>query len=580
MNNSSTISISHAVQDFRSARQKATLLEIVSRLTGSSTELLSYDDVRQKLRAQVSPKSELKEVPIDAIIGSVNRYQDFSRGFLPGKNIDEERWANVELANYASMGLPPIEVYQIDEVYFVNDGNHRVSVAKQLGSSNIQAYVTQVHTRVPLSPDVRPEELILKSEYTDFLEHTNLDQVRPVAEIAVTEPGQYEHLEEHIRVHRYFMGLEQQREIPMSEAAADWYDIVYLPVIIIIRERDLLIDFPTRTEADLYLWIADHRALLEEELKGQVEVTSAAEDLADRFSQRPYRVIARIGNKIVRTFVPSYLNAGPAAGDWRQTIVSPRSSDRLFSEILVPINGREDGWCALEQAFVVANREQANIRGLYIVPYEADQASQGTQDIQTEFVERCAAAGIKSDLNIKIGDITSNICDLASWNDLVVMNLAYPPEPSMLARLSSGIRNLVQRCPRPILFTPHSIMPIQHALLAYDGSFKAQEALFIATYLAAKWEIPLSVITIGNEGDTTDVQSDAKKYLELYNINANYILADEANSTEVILRFSDQLKVDLLLIGGYSRNPILEVLQGGDVDELLRKTRIPLIICR
>jgi nucleotide-binding universal stress UspA family protein len=580
MNDSSTITITHAVQDFRSARQKATLSEIVARLTGSPTELLSYDEVRQKLRAQVSPNNELKEIPIDAIIGSVNRYQDFSRGFLPGKNIDEARWANVELANYGSQGLPPIEAYQIDEVYFVSDGNHRVSVAKQLGATQIQAYVTEVHTRVPLTPDVRPEDLILKSEYTDFFEHTNLDQVRPDADLAVTEPGQYEQLEEHIQVHRYFMGLEQQRDISISEAAADWYDVVYMPVVIIIRERGLLIDFPTRTEADLYLWIADHRALLEEELKGQVEVTSAADDLADQFSQRPYRVIARIGSKIVRTIVPSNLDAGPAAGEWRQSIVSARSSDRLFSEILVPINGRQDGWFALEQAFVVARREQTTIHGLYILSSETEQTSQATQDIHKEFTDRCALVGINSDLKIQIGDITSIICDLARWNDLVVMNLTYPPEPSMLARLSSGIRNLVQRCPRPILFTPQNQVPIVHTLLAYDGSLKSQEALFIATYLAAKWNIPLSVISIGEVVDTREIQDDAKKYLELHNVHADYILADGDNSTDVILHSADQLKADLLVIGGYSRNPMLEVLQGGHVDELLRQTRIPLIICR
>jgi nucleotide-binding universal stress UspA family protein len=580
MNDSSSITISHAVQDFRSARQKATLSEIIARLTGSSTELLSYDEVRQKLRAQVGPASELKDIPIDAIIGSVNRYQDFSRGFFPGKNINEERWANIERANYASEGLPPVEVYQIDEAYFVSDGNHRVSVAKQLGSTHIQAYVTHVLTRVPLTPDVRPEDLILKSEYTDFLVHTNLDQVRPTADLSVTEPGQYQLLEEHIQVHSYYMGLDQQRDISVSEAAADWYDVVYAPVVDIIRERGLLIDFPTRTEADLYLWIAEHRALLEDELKGQVEVTSAADDLADQFSQRPYRVIARMGNRIVRTLVPSFLNGGPATGAWRQTIVSARSSDRLFSEILVPINGREDGWYALEQAFVVAAREEANLHGLYILESETEQVSQLVSDIQKEFTDRCLSVGIKSDLSIKVGDVTSSICDLARWNDLVIINLAYPPEPSMFARLGSGIRNLVQRCPRPILFTPCKIEPMHRALLAYDGSLKAQEALFIAAYLAAKWNIPLSVISIGNEADTRDIQSDAKQYMELHNIHADYVQANGDNNTEVMLQYADKLNIDLLLIGGYSRNPVLEVLQGGDVDELLRQTDIPLIICR
>ena len=185
-------------------------------------------------------------------------------------------------------------------------------------------------------------DLILKSEYIGFLEYTNLDQVRPESNLSVTVPGQYEIIEEHVAVHRYFMGIEQQREIPVSEAAADWYDKVYLPMVNIIRERGLLADFPTRTETDLYLWIAEHRAVLEEDLKSQIEVTSAANDLAGQYSQRPYRVIARLGNKIVKALVPNILEAGPAPGEWRHSISSTRRLDRLFCGILVPINGLED----------------------------------------------------------------------------------------------------------------------------------------------------------------------------------------------------------------------------------------------
>jgi nucleotide-binding universal stress UspA family protein len=569
-----------AVQDFRSARQKATLREIIARYTGEFTELLSFEDVRQKLKALVGPQEVLKDIPINAIIGSVNRYQDFSRGFLPGQNIDEERWANVELANFSMVGLPPIEVYQIDEVYFVSDGNHRVSVARQLGSTQIQAYVTEVHSRVPLTADVRPEDLILKSEYIEFLEYTNLDQVRPDSNLSVTVPGQYKFIEEHVAVHRYFMGIEQQREIPVSDAAADWYDKVYLPVVDIIRERGLLIDFPSRTETDLYLWIAEHRAVLEEDLKSQIKVTSAADDLADQFSQRPYRVIARLGNKIVKVLVPNILGAGPAPGEWRQSIVSARRFDRLFCEILVPINGREDGWCALEQALIVAKREETGVHGLFVLSTESKQETQAAQDIRNEFARRCEAAGIHSDLQVLIGEVPIIICDRARWNDLVVMNLTYPPESSMLARLSSSIRNLIQRCPRPIFFTPQVTKPLEHALLAYDGSLKAQEALFIATYLAGQWKIPLKVISIGDENIIKDVQDDARKYLEDHEVGAEYIVSSEINPTQIILHYVDQLNIDFLLLGGYSRNPILEVIQGGDVDQILRQTNIPVLICR
>jgi nucleotide-binding universal stress UspA family protein len=572
-----SINLTQAINDFRSARQKAILREILARLKGESRELLSFEEVRQKLKAQVGSKMVLKEIPIDAIIGSVNRYQDFSRDFLPGQNVDEERWTNVELATYRMAGLPPIEVYQIGEVYFVSDGNHRVSVAKQLGVTQIQAYVTAVYSRVGLTSDIRPEELILKSEYTVFLEHTNLDQLRPGSNLSVTVPGQYQVIEEHISVHRYFMGLEQNHEIPYPEAVADWYDHVYTPVVEIARARGLLHDFPDRTEADLYLWLADHRAALEEELKSQIEVTNAADDLADLYSKRPYRVISRLGNKIAKALVPDILEGGPITGEWRQNVVSTHSIDRLFGDILVPINGREDGWCALEQSFVIAKYESSNLHGLYIT---TDEDLEQTQEINGEFQRRCESVGLQADLQVKTGEVTDTICDRARWSDLVVMNLSYPPETSILGRMSSGIRTLVQRCPRPILFTPLVRMPLTRALLAYDGSLKAQEALFISTYIAGRWEIPLNVITVGEASYISEIQEDALNYLDKHNVKAEFVAAEGKNTAEVILNYVEKLKIELLLLGGYGRNPIIEVVQVSDVDEILRQSKIPLLICR
>jgi nucleotide-binding universal stress UspA family protein len=580
MDDNPTINVIHAIQDFRSARQKANIREIFARLTGESTELLSFEEVRQKLKAHIGAKKVLKEIPISAIIGSVNRYQDFLRGFLPGQNVDEERWANVELATYGMVGLPPIEAYQIDEAYFVSDGNHRVSVAKQLGTDQIQAYVTEVHTRVPLTSNTRPEDLILMSEYADFLEHTNLDQVRPGAELTVTEPGQYQVVEEHISVHRYFMGIEQNHAIDYREAVANWYDKVYLPVVEIIRERGLLKDFPNRTEADLYLWIADHRAALEEEVNSQVKVTSAADDLADQYSQRPYRVISRLGNKIVKALTPNMFETGPATGEWRQSIMTTRNLPRLFSEILVPINGLADGWYALEQAIVIASRESSNLHGLFISAAQNGQELQFIEGIKTEFMQRVEKTGLRSDFQVKAGDITGVICERARWNDLVVMNLTYPPDTSLLGKMSSGIRNLVQRCPRPILFTPQVARPLVHVLLAYDGSLKAQEALFIAAYLAGQWKIPLDVISIGELDMTADIQSDARKYLEYHDIQAQYNIFDGNDSANLIFDYVNQKDIDLLLLGGYGRNPILELVQWSGVDEILRLMKIPLLICR
>ena len=572
--------VNRAIQDFRSARQKATLSQIIARLKGESNELLSFEEVRQKLYAQVGPNKVLKEIPIKSIIGSVNRYQDFMRDFLPRHNIDVERWSKIELARQGLAGLPPIEVYQIDEVYFVIDGNHRVSVAKQLGDTEIEAYVIELQSRVSLTADVRPEDLILKSEYAKFLENTNLDKLRSEADLTFTVPGQYEVIEEHIAVRRYFMGIEQKREIPSDEAVADWYDKVYFPVVNIIREKGLLIDFHNRTEADLYLWIVDHRAALEEDLKSQVPVASAMHDLTDQFSQRTGRVITRFGSKIVNAIVPDVLNSGHPTGEWRQTILSTRRDVHLFCEILVPINGQQDGWFGLEQAIVIARREETNIHGLYVLANEDEKDSLILHDIQNEFTNRCNAAGVKCDLQLKTGNIPENICELARWNDLVVLNLTYPPEQSALARLLSGIRNLIQRCPRPILFTPQTSKPLNHALLVFDGGMKGQEALYIAAYVGGQWKLPLHVISIGDETVISKIQDVARGYLEGLNIQAEYITQNRDNNPEIILDYVERLNIDLLVTGGYSLSPVREIFQGSDVDEILRQVKIPIIISR
>ncbi|MBL7162926.1 MAG: ParB N-terminal domain-containing protein, partial [Anaerolineales bacterium] len=191
-----------AVIDFREARRKAAMQGIMARITGKSTELLSYEEVRQKLRALESGKRTLRDIPLDAIVGSVGRYTDFSRDFLPLYDNDQDRWARVMAETTGLVGLPPIDVYQIGEVYFVLDGNHRVSVARQLGAASIQAYVTEVRTRVNITPDAQPDDLIIKAEQTEFLEQTQLDRLRPDTDFTTTNPGQYPILLEHIEVHR------------------------------------------------------------------------------------------------------------------------------------------------------------------------------------------------------------------------------------------------------------------------------------------------------------------------------------------------------------------------------------------
>jgi len=552
----------------------------MARLTGKSANLLSYEDVRRKLKAGSGAPRGLKDIPLDAIVGSVGRYTDFTRRFLPRRDGDESRWAGVKMAVTDLAGLPPIEVYQIGEVFFVLDGNHRVSVARQLDATHIQAYVTEFRTRVPLSPDVQPDDLILRAEYADFLEHTHLDELRPEADLTVTVPGQYRVLEEHIDVHRYFMGLDQKRDISYQEAVVHWYDEVYRPVVQVIREVGVLEDFPARTETDLYLWLSEHRAAVEQDLGWEVQPKAAAADMAAQTSRRPGRVIARVGKRILDAVTPDEFEAGPTPGEWRAARLAARQDERLFLDILVPVSGEEVGWHGLEQALEIARREGARLHGLHVVPSEAQRDSEATRAVQSEYNRRCVAAGVAGELALAIGNVPRRICERARWADLVVVNLAYPPPPQPLARLSSGFRALIRRCARPVLAVPGAASSLHRALLPYDGSPKAEEALFVATYLAGRWHIPLVVVTVIEGGRTTpETVSRARAYLEAHGIQATFVKGS-GTVARAILKMAEAHQSDLIIMGGYGSGPMLEVVLGSAVDQVLRESRKPVLICR
>jgi hypothetical protein len=246
-------------------------------------------------------------IPIANIVGSVGRYRDFDRAFLPLSGADAERWKRLDVALNELRNLPPIDVYKIGDVYFVRDGNHRVSVAKANGLTSIEANVTEIEARVSLAPDVDIDDLIIKAEYAHFLEQTGLDDTRPDQAIELTEPGLYENLLEHIEVHCYYLGLQWEREPTLGEAAASWYDTVYLPIIQAIRETEVMKEFPQRTEADLYLWVAYHSERLRERYGVMPPDKEVAAALAEQFSDRP---IARLAKTVARTIHAAVKAAG------------------------------------------------------------------------------------------------------------------------------------------------------------------------------------------------------------------------------------------------------------------------------
>ena len=569
-----------AVQDFRRARKRAALQRLVARLRGKSDELLAYEDVREQLRAAGRTIDHgLQEIPLDAIVGSVGRYKDFTRDFLPKRDSDEDRWARVKAAVIDMVGLPPIEVYQVGEVYFVIDGNHRVSVTRQLGSETITAYVTEVETRVPLVLDDDPDELICKARYADFLEQTNLDRICPEADLNMTFCGQYRLLLDQIEAHRYLLSQKEGHPIDDATAVRRWYDEVYRPVVALMSAQGILRHFPELTEADLYVLLSEKRAELEEALGWQIDTGHAFSELAEQTGRRSRPVIARVGERLREVLVPDHLASGPAAGQWRKKQLAGHR-DRLFADYLVPIRGAETDWRMLDQVILIARRDNDRLLGLHVVANDSQINGKLAQTVKRVFERRCRQAGLSGELALEAGDVVDTILKRAAWADLVVVNVTHPPGPQPLARLGSRIAQLIQRCPRPILVIPNGVHShMDRLLLAYDGSPKADEALFVATYLMVRWPFSLVVLTVETENTSPATLERARSYLEQYGVTAEYILRPKPIAA-AILETAAACDSNLLIMGGFGFRPLLHLVLGSTVDQILRRFRQPILICR
>ncbi len=289
--------------------------------------LLSFDQVHDLLRDRQEMARGIQTIPIANIVGSVGRYRDFDRAFLPLSGADADCWKRLDVAINELRSLPPIDVYKIGEVYFVSDGNHRVSTAKANGLTHIDANVTEIESRVPLAPDVDVDALIIKAEYAQFLTQTRLDETHPDQQIELTEPGRYRILLEHIEVHRYYLGLQWGREPTLAEAASSWYDTVYLPIVQAIHETDILREFPQRTEADLYLWVAYHRERLRERYGHMPSDREAATDLAEQFSDRPIARLVKTVARAIRAAVQAAAESpAPPAPDSNPPVETPTAA--------------------------------------------------------------------------------------------------------------------------------------------------------------------------------------------------------------------------------------------------------------
>ena len=273
-----------ARQRFEQARRRATRALVAARLTGENINLLPFEAIRVRLQQQNPYYRGVVEVPLDAIVGSVGRYKTFTRKFLPLTNSVQDRWMAVD-ALAAKTGWPPVEVYQIGNIYFVKDGNHRVSVARQLGLTTIEAHVMAYPLDLTIDPTDDLDHIFIQLGEQNFLSKTGLADRFPEQNIQFTSPGRYAELMAQIHHLRQILAQIDGEEMDWETAVDAWYEMVYLPTVQIIQDSTLLADFPGRTEADLFVWLSQHRDRLQERYGEYENLADLAQFLADEYRE-------------------------------------------------------------------------------------------------------------------------------------------------------------------------------------------------------------------------------------------------------------------------------------------------------
>jgi len=565
-------SLANTAEDFRDARRRAALENIWSTLTGTSNHLIEFQQVENQLEYEDSQKLGLVDIPLDAIVGSVSRPKDFTRKFFPREAVDPGRWLRVKQGMDRS--IRPIEVYQIDQVYFVLDGNHRVSVARQRGMARIPANVTKIESLVPLTPEDDFEDIIIKNQQVRFRRETGLDKLRPDLEFDTSIPGAYNQLREQINTHHLQLDMRENYPYTLDEAAENWVEEVYLPVLQTVSQSGLLRDFPDRTPTDLYLWLTEYQKELSQQYGWAIKPAAAVDSLAAAYSRR----LVRRWKRFIKRIFPKYLPQQGEIGDWRRAHLMPRKEGQIFSAILVAHDGKESGWRALEQALTIAMIEGSSLAVLHLTKEVINPVSESLRTLREEFQKRTEIGQLQARLYIENGEVVETLSQRALWNDLLIFSLEHTPEDKPGDRLRSGVRSLVENCPRPLLAVP-ALSAMKHGLLAFDGSPKATEALYLAAYLAEKWGIKLTVVTAPEDSAASiDPLEKAREYLEARNIKANYI-SEIGVPSEVILTIQESQVCDFLIVGGYGYQPVMQVLFGSTLDALLRRAEIPVLIC-
>ncbi|MEU4742042.1 chromosome partitioning protein ParB [Actinosynnema sp. NPDC023658] len=263
-----------AENDFLRARRRQVMSRLAAWLRREPDDVnivLPFHEVVESLGQLGERRLGLRVIRLDSVVGSVDRTRDFDRRFRPTSARVRERWQRLALAQRRGEAVPPIDVYRVGDLHFVEDGHHRVSVAHALGLEVVEAYVTEVVTRVAAQGIRHRGDLIVKDYRRLFLERVPLDgQAR--AAVLLSDPWEYAELGEHVEAWGFRLMQDEGAFLDRVAVARRWFDEEYQPVVGMLRQADLVGD---RTETEAYLWVAAERYRLIRTHRWDPEVISA-----------------------------------------------------------------------------------------------------------------------------------------------------------------------------------------------------------------------------------------------------------------------------------------------------------------
>lgn len=273
-------------EDFAKARNKALFNEIQHFLTPEETRLLSLSEMKKLLKPTGEVYQGVKAVPVELIVGSEGRYKDFDNHFFPKSIHLRQRWENVDRAHLEDVILPPVNLYELGGLYFVRDGNHRVSVAKAQGVESIDAEVVSLQSEIKLKKSTTIGQMIkqvIQYEKRVFYGETNFGDITDCWNLDFTATGQYDVIYNHLLIHKYYINQNQETEIDFQTAVESWYKNVYLPLLSVIKKHHILRKFRGRTPSDMYVWIIKYWDELKQKFGNDYSLDKAAEDFKKEY---------------------------------------------------------------------------------------------------------------------------------------------------------------------------------------------------------------------------------------------------------------------------------------------------------